>query len=131
MNTICIQINSTKIKAQFNESETAKKIWNSLPLRAEVNTWGEEIYFAIPVKVGLEKTYAKEIVELGDLGYWPEGHCFCIFFGLTPASRGNEIRPASAVNVIGKVQGELEFLKKIKDGQKIEVKKEEIKEGRL
>jgi len=100
-------------------SKTADAIWNSLPFESEVNTWGEEIYFSIPVKVGLENS--QDVVDVGDIGYWPPGKAFCIFFGQTPMSEPGKIRPASPVNVFGKVTGDIEVLKKIKDGDKIRV----------
>jgi len=101
--------------------KTAYAVWSNLPIEAEVNTWGEEIYFSVPVRVGREK--AQETVELGDLGYWPPGNAFCIFFGLTPASRRGEIRPASAVNVFGKILGDPKIFKKVKSGDKIRIEK--------
>ena len=72
-----------KVDASLNNSETAQNIWDALPIESRVNTWGDEIYFSIPVDVGLEN--AKAVVSEGDLGYWPPGNAFCIFFGLTPA----------------------------------------------
>ncbi len=101
--------------------KTAEEIWNNLPIRARANTWGEEIYFSIPVYLELEN--AQEVVEVGDLGYWPPGHAFCIFFGRTPASRGDEVRPASAVNVFGRITGDPKVFKKVKDGDEIIIEK--------
>jgi hypothetical protein len=106
--------------AVLNDSSTAQKIYEALPLEARANTWGDEIYFAIPVKTPLEKT-AKDLVEVGDLGYWPSGNAFCIFFGPTPMSRGNEVRPASAVNVIGRVLGDAQAFKKVPSGAKVRI----------
>ena len=122
---IKIKAGSLEAEAVLNDSATAQKIWEALPIEARAKTWGDEIYFAIPVKVPLEKT-AQELVEVGDLGYWPSGEAFCIFFGPTPMSRGNEVRPASAVNVIGHVSGEARVFKKVPSGSKIrlEVAKE-------
>lgn len=111
-----------KVEAELNESKTAQLIWETLPIEGKGNRWGEEIYFAIPVKTGLEQG-AKEVVSAGELGYWPTGHAFCIFFGPTPASSGNEIRAASAVNVIGKVIGDPKIFLKVKDGSKIILEK--------
>lgn len=111
-----------KVEAELNDSKTAQLIWEALPIDARVNTWGEEIYFAIPVRTGLEQG-ARDVVSSGELGYWPTGHAFCIFFGLTPASRGDEIRAASAVNVIGRVLGDPKVFLKIKDGAKIVLEK--------
>ncbi len=101
--------------------ETVKAIWEKLPFDARANTWGDEIYFSIPVRIGEEN--AQETVEAGDLGYWPPGAGFCIFFGLTPISRGNEIRPADPVNVFGKVKGDPKVFKKVRGGDKIRVEK--------
>jgi len=91
--------------AQLNDTPTAKKVAEALPIKASFNTWGEEIYFSIPVAVELDSS-AKSVVEPGDLGYWPQGEAFCIFFGLTPMSSPGKIVPASAVNIIGKVSGD-------------------------
>ncbi len=115
---ISILAGNLKVEAELNESKTARLIREALPIEAKVNTWGEEIYFAIPVRAGLEEG-AREVVSSGELGYWPTGHAFCIFFGPTPASRGDEIRAASAVNVIGKVSGDPKVFLKVRDGAKI------------
>jgi len=119
---INILINDLKIEAELNESKCAQLIWDALPLEAKTNLWGEEIYFAIPVKTGLEQG-AREVVSAGELGYWPTGHAFCIFFGPTPASRGEEIRAASAVNVIGKVLSDPKIFLKVKEGAKVTIEK--------
>ena len=120
---IAITIEDLKVGASLDDSETAKKIWEALPIKSRVNTWGDEIYFSIPVNVGLEN--AKEVVSEGDLGYWPPGNAFCIFFGLTPASQGDEIRPASPVNIFGKIIGDPKVFKKISSGAKIIIEKDE------
>jgi len=119
---IRILISDLKVEAELNESKTAQLIWEALPIEAKANLWGEEIYFSIPVKTGLEKG-AKEVVSAGDLGYWPTGHAFCIFFGPTPASRGDEIRAASAVNLIGEVLSDPKVFRKAKDGEKVILEK--------
>lgn len=103
-------------------SATADAVWNALPITGEVNTWGDEIYFAIPVSIGPDE-HAQEVVQKGDLGYWPTGAAFCIFFGPTPVSRKGEIRPASAVNVFGKITGDTSVLKQIQPGSSIVVAK--------
>ena len=118
---IIITVDNVKISAQLNDSETAEKIWDALPIEGSVNTWGDEIYFSIPVSVELEK--AKAVVSEGDLGYWPPGNAFCIFFGLTPASQGDEIRPASPVNIFGKIIGNPKVFKKVNSGVKIIIEK--------
>ena len=102
---IAIRIGTLSMEAELNETPTAQKIAAALPLRATFNTWGDEIYFAIPVDADLDDS-AQDVVELGDLGYWPPGKAWCIFFGQTPVSQSGKIMPASAVNVIGKVLGD-------------------------
>ena len=102
---IALRIGTLSMEAELNETPTAKKIAAALPLRTSFSTWGDEIYFAIPVDAALDDS-AQEVVELGDLGYWPPGKALCIFFGQTPVSQPGKIRPASAVNVIGKVLGD-------------------------
>ena len=121
---IKIKAGTVEAEAVLNDSATAQKIWGSLPIEARVDTWGDEIYFAIPVKAPLEKN-AQELVEVGDLGYWPSGNAFCIFFGPTPMSRGNEVRPASAVNVIGRISGDARAFKKVPSGSKIRIERGE------
>ena len=120
---ITITIEDLKVDASLNDSKTAQKVWDALPIEGRVNTWGDEIYFSISVKVGLEK--AKAVVSEGDLGYWPPGSAFCIFFGLTPASQGDEIRPASPVNIFGKTIGDPKVFKKVSSGAKIIIEKGE------
>ena len=114
-----MQITAGKVTATalLEDNATADAIWDALPITARANTWGDEIYFGIPVH--LAEDNAQEVVALGDLGYWPPGHAFCIFFGRTPVSRGNEIRPASAVNVLGKVEGDPTVFKQVSGGSEI------------
>ena len=102
------------VSAALNDTAIASMIWDALPIEASGNTWGDEIYFGIPVAAGDEA--GQEVVDLGDLGYWPPGNAFCIFFGPTPMSRGNEIRPASPVTVVGKVSGDPTVFKQVASG---------------
>ncbi|MCZ6480360.1 MAG: cyclophilin-like fold protein [candidate division NC10 bacterium] len=117
---ILIKAGNVTTEGVLNDTPTANAIWENLPLTGKANIWGDEIYFATPVKEGLEPT-AKEVVEKGDLGYWPPGRAFCIFFGPTPASTGAEIRPASAVNIIGRVEGDPTVFKKVKEGARVQI----------
>jgi uncharacterized protein len=118
-----VRITAGKVSAEatLNGSRTATAVWDALPLSVPGETWGEEIYFGIPVKAKPED--AREVVELGDLGYWPPGSAFCIFFGRTPASRGDEIRPASPVNVIGRVTGDATVFKSVRSGTTVRVER--------
>lgn len=116
---IIIMTGTVKAKAEIDDSGTADAIWQALPIKGTANLWGDEVYFEIPVNMELDN--GKELVSAGDLGYWPSGSCFCIFFGPTPMSKGNEIRPASAVNVFGKIVGDAKILKQVKEGQAITI----------
>jgi hypothetical protein len=111
------------IEATLTEEnpETANTIYELLPIEGSANIWGDEIYFSIPVQIRAENS--KTVVDLGDIAYWPPGNAFCIFYGLTPMSRGNEIRPASAVNVFGKISGDALVFKKVRNGEKIIVER--------
>lgn len=114
---IRITAGSVSAQARLNDSKTAGVIWDALPIEAKAETWGDEIYFGIPVRA--EADGAKDVVALGDLAFWPPGHAFCIFFGPTPASRGDEIRPASPVNVVGRVNGDATIFKKVRAGTRV------------
>lgn len=116
---ISITAGDVKVEAVLNDTPTADAIWAALPITGRANRWGDEIYFEIPVRLASEN--AKDVVEAGDLGYWPPGRAFCVFFGPTPVSRGNEIRPASPVNVFGRVEGEAKVLRSVRDGAEVVV----------
>ena len=117
---IKITAGDVEVCGELSETKMADLIWEHLPIESQVNTWGDEIYFSIPVKAELDDS-AREVVEMGDLGYWPPGNAFCIFFGPTPNSRGDEIRPASAVNVFGKVVGDPTVLKSVRSGTSLRI----------
>jgi hypothetical protein len=108
---------AVEAEAELNSTATAQAIWEALPINGRASLWGDEIYFSVPLSLELEA--GQELVGMGDLGYWPEGNALCIFFGPTPVSRGNEIRPASAVTVLGKVIGDATIFKKVATGTKI------------
>ncbi len=114
---IYIKSGSLQLEATLNDTDLAASLWSALPISAPANTWGDEIYFGIPVDAELEN--AQEVVDLGDLAYWPPGRAFCVFFGPNPASRGDEIRPASAVTVIGKVDWDAAILKRVQRGDSV------------
>jgi uncharacterized protein len=118
-----IRAGNLSVIAELNDSPTASAIHAALPMEAAASTWGDEIYFRIPVDQKLEDS-AVEVVAAGDLGYWPTGHAFCIFFGPTPASRGEEIRPASAVNLVGKVCGDARVFKGFQDGELVRLEED-------
>ena len=113
-----IVIGGLCVRGELNNSPTARKVAAALPMTASFKTWGDEIYFTIPVDAKLDET-AREEVKMGDLGYWPTGKAFCIFFGQTPMSEPGRIVPASAVNIIGKVIGEATRFKQVMHESKV------------
>jgi len=121
---ITIAFGDAALSAVLFETPTAQTVWDALPFSAEVQTWGDELYFAVPVDAALEEG-ACDVVQKGDLGYWPSGSAFCIFFGPTPVSRPGEIRPASAVNVFGRLAGDMSVPAEIRPGSPVAVTKAE------
>ena len=120
---IRIVAGTVTMEAELNASETATLIWNALPIEAAGQTWGDEIYFGIPVRAREEKD-AQAVVEMGAIAFWPPGNAFCIFFGPTPASRSkNEIRPYSPVNVVGKVLGDATRFKQVRSGATVRLER--------
>jgi hypothetical protein len=120
--TIEISVGGAVVEGELNDGQTATLIWEALPIEGSANRWGEEIYFSIPVETALDDT-AHDVVERGALGYWPQGRALCIFFGPTPASQGNEIRPASPVNVVGAIRGDLQIFKEVTKGMTVQLQR--------
>ena len=124
MNKIRINAGSVVVEAELNETSTAKQIWDVLPITGTANTWGDEIYFGIPV-VAKQEPAARAQVEVGELGYWPVGHAFCIFFGPTPASTDERPRAYSPVNILGRVLGDATRLRAVQDGAPVQIARAE------
>jgi hypothetical protein len=118
---IRLKVGDLELSGVLNATATADKLWSELPIDASGNTWGDEIYFRTSIEA--EEEDAREVVDLGDIGYWPPGQALCLFYGPTPASRGDEIRPASAVNIIGKMDGDATVLKGVSSGVRVVIEK--------
>ncbi len=115
MHTIMIHAGSVSMTATLNDSETSQKLWDALPIEAAANTWGDEIYFGIPVQAKTEPN-ARAEVPVGTLGYWEPGQAFCIFFGRTPVSVSDMPKAANPVNILGEVDGEPTDFRAVPDG---------------
>jgi len=124
MRKIRISSGGVTATAVLHDNATAGAIWEALPLTARGNRWGEEIYFEIPVHLP-EAEDARDVLEAGELGYWPVGNAFCIFWGPTPASRSGEIRAYSPVNVFGQLEGDPRAFDAVPGGAEIEIEREE------
>jgi hypothetical protein len=124
---IVIRAGEIEARAELNDTRTATAIWEALPIEVRGSTWGDEIYFAIPVKMKTER--GQETVALGDLGYWEPGNAFCIFFGPTPASYGQEIRPASPVTVIGRCLDDARQFKANRSGEPVRLEQVQTSGG--
>ena len=122
-NRIKITAGDVVVSAELADFKTAQLLWEALPIQASGKIWGDEIYFGIGINADLDDD-AEETVELGTVGYWPPGDALCLFFGPTPMSTGNEIRPASAVNILGMIEGDSTVLKAVSGGTVISVERE-------
>jgi hypothetical protein len=118
---IRITAGDVEVQGELNDSDCGKMIAEALPIETDASTWGDEIYFSIDADCPAEDMQAA--VELGDLGYWPPGSAFCMFFGMTPMSTADEIRPASPVMVVGSMEGDLEALKSVGAGETVTVER--------
>ena len=116
-----LTVGDLELSGVLNATATADRLWSELPIDASGNTWGDEIYFRTSIEA--EEEDAQEVVDLGDIGYWPPGQALCLFYGPTPASRGDEIRPASPVNIIGKMDGDATVLKSVSSGVRVVIEK--------
>ena len=124
MKAITIRAGKITMSAELNDKPTAVKVWEALPIEGRGSRWGDEIYFEIPVAAGQEAD-AREDVEVGELGYWPVGSAFCIFFGPTPVSSGSQPRAYSPVNILGKVKGDATLFRQVKSGEKVVLERAE------
>jgi len=122
MHEIRIATGKMEMLATLNDSPTAERIYETLPIESTVNLWGQEIYFSIPLQcdLGLD---ARDRMEVGEIGYWPTGSAFCIFFGRTPASKGDEPRAASPVTPIGRCEGDIKVLRQVREGETIRIER--------
>jgi hypothetical protein len=117
---IIISVEDVSMEAEVYDTPTGKAILAALPIEAIAHVWGDEIYFDIPVGLDSEPD-AKETVAVGDLGYWPVGSAFCIFFGPTPVSQGDAPRAYSPVNVFGRIIGDARTFKQAGAGSLVRV----------
>ncbi len=119
---IIIKSANIELKGELFDTPTSNKFWEILPIKSSINTWGEEIYFDIPLDVPLESN-ARADVEIGEIGYWDVGKSMCVFFGPTPASKGAKPVAASPVNIYGKIVEDATILKAVKHGAEVVVEK--------
>ena len=128
MGKIWINAGGVSMLAELNDSGTANKIWRVLPIETNVKTWGDEIFFEIPV-VSEEEPDARSEVDVGELGYWPVGNAFCIFFGPTPVSTDERPRAASPVNIVGNLQGDATEFRNVRNGAKVSIENTAFRTG--
>jgi hypothetical protein len=120
MTRIRFDFGTLALDAELNDTTTAEAIAAALPITSEVMTWGEEVYFDVPVRVKREAD-ARAVVTPGEIAYWPDGAAIAIGFGRTPISRGDETRLASPCNIWAKALGDVKALKAVKAGTKVTV----------
>ncbi len=122
----CIRITIEKLNliAELEQTPSADALWDALPLSAQAHRWGDELYFNVPFQAPLENN-ACEVVQEGDLAYWPDGPALCLFFGPTPVSRPGEIRAAAAINICGRIRNESSVLRQVTDKALVALTREE------
>ncbi len=109
------------LDAELMDTATAKAIGAALPISASVMTWGEEVYFPVPVKVAAEKN-ARAVVTPGEIAYWPDGCCIALGYGRTPISQGDETRLASPCNIFARALDDVKTLAHVKASTQVKVK---------
>jgi hypothetical protein len=121
---VVIEAGSVRMEAELDDNPTAQQVWEALPIEGSANLWGDEIYFEIPV-VAAQAADAREVVEVGTLGYWPVGHAFCIFFGPTPVSTDERPRAYSPCNILGRVLGDATRFRQVRNGETVTLSRAE------
>ena len=120
MARIRFDFGAVKLDAELFDTPTAHAIAAALPLSSSVLTWGEEVYFDVPVNMAREKD-ARAVIIPGEIAYWPQGPAIAIGFGRTPISKGDETRLASPCNIFAQALSDVKVLGKVKTGAKVEV----------
>jgi hypothetical protein len=125
MKRITISAGDVSLAAELNSSPAARQIWEALPIEGPASIWGDEVYFEIPVAAD-QAPDARAEVEVGELGYWPVGHAFCIFFGPTPVSTDEHPRAYSPVNILGRVLGDATRFRAVRSGEKVQLARADV-----
>jgi hypothetical protein len=120
---IVIIAGDLRVEGQLTDTPTAQALAAALPFEGKAQLWGDEIYFPVPKVVQDLDDTAAVVVQVGDIGYWPPGRALCLFFGMTPSSVPGEIRPASAVNLVGRIGGDPCCLKLVPEGAPVRVER--------
>ncbi|MAS38075.1 MAG: hypothetical protein CL610_29030 [Anaerolineaceae bacterium] len=121
-NTLRLISGTLTLDIELNDGPTAQAVWDALPIESRASTWGDEIYFSIPVKLEQEAN-ARAEAAVGDVAYWAPGSAFCVFFGRTPASSDDTPVAASPVNHMGAVRGDATVLRAVRDGDPVRLER--------
>ena len=118
---IVITAGNLSLEGYLSDTPTGRALAEALPFEGQAQRWGDEIYFSVPQVVQELDDNAAVVVQVGDIGYWPPSRALCLFFGLTPSSVPGEIRPASAVNLVGRIGGDPCCLTGVPEGSLVRV----------
>lgn len=122
MREIKLTVGKVTIRARLADTPTADRIWAALPIASRAQTWGEEVYFAVPLSCEREAG-ARDVVQAGEIAFWPDGDAIALGFGRTPISRGDEIRLASPCNIWAQAMDDVRALKSARAGEPIKVER--------
>lgn len=122
MREIKLTVGKVTIRARLADTPTADRIWAALPITSRAQTWGEEVYFAVPLSCEREAG-ARDVVQAGEIAFWPDGDAIALGFGRTPISRGDEIRLASPCNIWAQAMDDVRALKSARAGEPIKVER--------
>jgi hypothetical protein len=120
---IVIIAGNLRLEGHLSDTPTGRALAEALPLEGKAQRWGDEIYFSVSQVVQELDDHAAVSVQVGDIGYWPPGRALCLFFGMTPSSVPGEIRPASAVNLVGRIDGDPCCLAGVSEGDTVRVER--------
>lgn len=116
MRRMRVRAGDVELHAQLRDTPTTEELWMLLPVEGRAAKWGDEFYFRVESMMAEQEDDARDEMAVGEIGYWVQGQAIAIFFGPTPASRGDEPRAVVPVNVVGAIERNADALRRLADG---------------